>query len=71
MSFPSKTCSECGREFNDAPNRKGFINTCEECSKPRPTEEQRRQWEEDVRYFVNSEGEEVHFDVVKTVRCAD
>jgi len=67
MSLPTKTCTECGAEFYDAPNRKGFINRCDGCSKPKPTEEQQNRWEEAGRYFVNSDGEEIRYEVVKTI----
>jgi len=64
MSFFMKTRIECGEEFYDAPNRRGFVNKCDECSKPKPTEEQQKKWEAVGNHFINSEGEEVHFEVL-------
>jgi hypothetical protein len=56
-------CIECGDNF--APGHKGYANKCYDCSfKRKPTEEQRRIWEEAENYFVNNDGERVYFDVV-------
>jgi len=37
MSFPIKTCSICGEEFELKPDKPGFANRCPECSRPEKT----------------------------------
>ena len=32
MSFPIKTCSICGEEFELKPGKPGFANRCPDCS---------------------------------------
>jgi hypothetical protein len=32
MSFPIKTCTVCGENFELKPNKPGFANRCPECS---------------------------------------
>jgi predicted RNA-binding Zn-ribbon protein involved in translation (DUF1610 family) len=32
MSFPIKTCTLCGEDFELKPNKPGFANRCPECS---------------------------------------
>ncbi|MGA2876564.1 MAG: hypothetical protein ABSE82_13630 [Nitrososphaerales archaeon] len=57
-------CIVCGDGFE--PGHRGFVNKCEDCSfKRKPTPEQQRILEDAGNYFVNSEGEEVHFEVIK------
>ncbi|HUB20437.1 MAG TPA: hypothetical protein VL990_17480 [Acidobacteriaceae bacterium] len=34
MSFPIRTCSLCGEEFELKPNKPGFANRCPDCSEP-------------------------------------
>jgi hypothetical protein len=55
-------CIACGDDF--APGHRGFVNKCKDCSFTlKPTEEQRRLYEDAENYFVNSEGVEVYFEV--------
>jgi hypothetical protein len=62
-------CVVCGEDF--APGHRGFVNKCEDCSfKRKPTPEQRRLYEEAQNFFVNSEGEEVHFEVIRRFRVS-
>lgn len=57
-------CVQCGGDFE--PGHMGFVNKCEDCSfKRKPTPEQQRLYEDAENYFVNSEGEEVHFKVIR------
>ncbi len=57
-------CIVCGDDF--APGHRGFVDKCEDCSfKRKPTPEQQKILEEAENYFVNSEGVEVHFEVVR------
>jgi len=32
MSFPIKTCVDCGEEFELKPDKPGFANRCPDCS---------------------------------------
>jgi hypothetical protein len=34
MSFPIRTCSICGEEFELKPEKPGFANRCPACSEP-------------------------------------
>ncbi len=34
MSFPIRTCSICGEEFELKPDKPGFANRCPACSEP-------------------------------------
>jgi hypothetical protein len=34
MSFPIRTCSVCGEEFELKPDKPGFANRCPSCSEP-------------------------------------
>ena len=34
MSFPIRTCSLCGEEFELKPDKPGFANRCPACSEP-------------------------------------
>jgi DNA-directed RNA polymerase subunit RPC12/RpoP len=57
-------CIECGEDF--VPGHKGYANKCEDCSfKRKPTPEQQKLYEQAQNYFVNSEGVEVHFEVIR------
>lgn len=59
-----KTCIECGTAFSDGPGRKGYVNRCDECSKPKPSQEQRGKWDADEDCIVTNEGERLQFEVV-------
>jgi DNA-directed RNA polymerase subunit RPC12/RpoP len=57
-------CIVCGDEFELG--HKGYANKCYDCSfKRKPTPEQLRIWEDAENHFVNSEGEEVHFEIIR------
>jgi hypothetical protein len=47
--------------FHEATHYRNGTPFCAECLH----EEQRKQWEADGNVFVDSEGKEVHFDVVR------
>lgn len=38
MSFPIRTCVNCGEEFELRPDKPGFANRCPECSSPEAEE---------------------------------
>lgn len=38
MSFPIRTCSVCGEEFELKPDKPGFANRCPACSEPNADE---------------------------------
>jgi DNA-directed RNA polymerase subunit RPC12/RpoP len=62
-------CIVCRDDFE--PGHKGYANKCYDCSfKRKPTPEQLRIWEEAENYFVNSEGVEVHFEVIRRFRVS-
>jgi hypothetical protein len=55
---------KCGDDF--VPGHKGYANKCYDCSfKRKPTPEQQRLYEDAENYFVNNEGVEDHFEVVR------
>lgn len=60
-------CIVCGDGFE--PGHRGYVNKCYDCSfQLKPTEEQQKLLEEAENYFVNSEGEEVHFEIIRRFR---
>jgi hypothetical protein len=43
MSFPIRTCVNCGEEFELKPDKPGFANRCPECSSPDAEEKKDKQ----------------------------
>jgi hypothetical protein len=63
-----KTCAVCNQTFDDEPPRPSYArgNKCDECSRPKPSEEQQKQWN-DEQTFVTSDGRVQHFTVVRRI----
>jgi hypothetical protein len=49
MTFPIKTCTICGEEFELKADKPGFANRCPDCSAPEKTSEPSRRMDADER----------------------